>query len=186
VRHLILRAIAAALISVAPAAAAPTPALVETPGGALLHSGTGLALPSTLGPLKRQESSPESPRIFIYVDGREADPLGHYVTVAIDRVTSGPTLAQMRERGRAAMARDGKVVVVTEGAFLWPGQPKARSFRGRYRDAGMFKEVWSAVAGRTGILVLVTARESDAGEIDRLSEAVGREIFGGAATEPTP
>lgn len=169
-----------------PGLTAPPRGFEEAPGHVLRHVGTGLTLPAMIADLKAQGLDGSAPAVAIYAAPGEPDPLKHFLTIAIESTRSPPSAAETRDRIRAAVS-EGKIVqALAEAPFDWPGHPRARTFRGRYALGEVNREVWTASDGGFGVLVMITAPKSDVAELDRLSAAVARDVFGGASVGALP
>ena len=175
-----------ALAAAPPVLAAPPRGFEEAPGHALRHIGTGLTLPATIADLRAQGLDGTAPAVAIYAAPGDADPLKHFVSIAIDAARNTPPAADMRDRTRAVVSGGKVVQALAEGVFLWPGHPQARTFRGRYALGDVNREIWAAGEGRFSVLVMITVPNDNLAELDRLSAAVALEVFGGAgaATQP--
>jgi hypothetical protein len=177
---------------VAAIVAAPGPTIAPLPGkpggdATAADRRIGVAMPRTLAGLKRVAVENGRPSLIaIYAAAGKTDPTKPSVTIAVGPAAGLPSEDEMRSSVRASVSGGKPVHAIAEGAFDWPGHPAARTFRGRYAGEDTDKEIWTTGDGRFGVLVMITAPAGNLRELDRLSGAVAREVFGGAKLRAQP
>jgi hypothetical protein len=179
--HGILIGLAGAALAAAlfPASAARRPE-----SNYLLHPPRGLAVPETLGELRRVTVAPGDPSIGLYVPVTPVPGDKRMLAIAVGRARAAPGRDRMRDQSRGDAAKAGTLETVTEGPFGWPGHPAATTFHGAYAAGEVRKEYWHAADGGYGIMVIATTGRSEPEAMAAISAAVAAGMFGGATAAP--
>ncbi|MBV8685112.1 MAG: hypothetical protein JOZ90_02410 [Alphaproteobacteria bacterium] len=168
-------------LALAPPAGARPPELALGPDGRLAPP-ADIALPETLGGLRRTVIARGSSLVAVYTGSGAAAPAGRWVSVEVMPTDTVVDLKRMRALSRAGLGpkkwEGADRTILEEGRFAWPGHPHARTFRGAYAAGGTRRDYWRAWDGGYAVTVTVETAREPAAAADALAAAAAARVFG--------
>jgi hypothetical protein len=179
----LLTAIAAFLVALAPAAAAPPetppPGTVAVEGG-LRHEKAGIVFPDRLEDMTRVITGDKMIVALYLPSDLRLMLAGKAVILGVTAMPEGMSFEKMGEFARGSFHETGVANVVSEKRFLWAGHPDAITFHGVYTVSRYRKEYWRAWDKGWDATVIVTTPRTDLALGERLSKLIADKFYGGA------